>query len=375
MFNIWLNRATLEGMYLLELTRRFVFYRNTNRREIRQHQLAFYKRIWQEAAQRLGASWESIGRQIAEIDLNGCRTRVCEYTSEIDSSVTCALLHEKPLVHQILQQHALPVPRHASFALHHVAPAVEFLRSAAGCCVVKPANGGAGRGVTTGIRRRRDLARAIAVAAAYGNDLMIEEQIQGDNYRLLYLDGQLIDAFVRRPPSVIGDGRSSVAALVRRANEQRLEERDALSQVLIPKDFDMRQTLGRQGLSLRSVPAEGRVVTLKTVVNDNSGLDNSTVTHLLHPAIVEAGRQAVEALRVRFAGIDVITPNPAVSLADCGGVILEVNSPPGLYYHYHKRDGAFPAAYYVLKRLLAEDSPAHPREHVAVANQLEGTLA
>jgi len=375
MFNIWLNRATLEGMYLLELTRRFVFYRNTNRREIRQHQLTFYERVWKESAERLGASWESIGRQIAEIDLNGSRTRVCDYTSEIDTAVTCALLHEKPLVHQILREHALPVPRHARFALSAVAPAVEFLKSAAGYCVVKPANGGAGRGVTTGIRRQSELARATAVAAAYGNDLMIEEQIQGDNYRLLYLDGQLIDAFVRRPPSVVGDGRLTVAVLVRRANEQRLKEGDALSQVLIPKDFDMRQTLARQGLSLRSVPAEGRVVTLKTVVNDNSGLDNSTVTHLLHPAIVEAGRLAAEALRVRFAGIDIITPNPSLSLAECGGVILEVNSPPGLYYHYHKRDGAFPAAYYVLKRLLVEDSPSRPRDHRDAANQLEGTLA
>jgi cyanophycin synthetase len=219
------------------------------------------------------------------------------------------------------------------------------------------------------------LARAAAAAAAYGNELLIEEQVQGDNYRLLYLDGQLIDAFVRRPPSVVGDGRSTVAALVRRVNEQRLGERDGLSQVLIPVDFDMHRTLARQGLSLRSVPEEGRRVAVKTVVNDNGATDNSTVMDLLDRTIIEAGQRAVQSLRVRFAGIDVITANPAVSLADSGGVILEVNSPPGLYYHYHKRDGAFPAAFYVLKRLLVDDTADRGAAYRDWETQMEGTWA
>jgi hypothetical protein len=114
----------------------------------------------------------------------------------------------------------------------------------------------------------------------------------------------------------------------------------------------MRRTLAKQGLSLRSVPAAGAAVTLKTAVNENCGADNSTATPLLCRSVVDDGRRAALALGARFVGIDLVTPDPGAPLAECGGVILEVNGTPNLYYHYHKQDGAFPAAVPVLRRLL-----------------------
>lgn len=374
MSKLWVNRATLELMYLFELARTFLYYRDAGRRELRQHRLAFNERAWREAAETIGASWRPIGGNIAEISLNGVQTRVRDYVSEIDGPVTCALLDQKPLIHKILREHNLPVPRHACFSLKNPAPAVAFLASIGGACVVKPANGAAGRGVTTGVSSARHLARAAAVAGVYGEELLIEEQVKGEVYRLLYLDGQIIDAFVRRPPAVVGDGRARVSALIRRTNDERLKGRGEVSQVLIPLDLDLRRTLARQGLSLRSIPATGRRVTLKTVVNDNSGTDNSTAMGLLHPSIIEGGRRAVEALGVRLAGLDIITADPTVPLEVSGGVILEVNGTPGFYYHYHKRDGAFPAALHVLRRLLIDDVDSPPRATGSTVSRFEGAL-
>ena len=119
--------------------------------------------------------------------------------------------------------------------------------------------------------------------------MLIEEQVEGDNYRLLYLDGVFLDAFVRKLPTVVADGRSTVAKLVEGANADRLRHGSELSQVLLTVDLDMQRTLAKQGLSLRSIPAEGRVVTLKTVINENRGADNTSATHLLCDSIVEDG--------------------------------------------------------------------------------------
>jgi cyanophycin synthetase len=233
--------------------------------------------------------------------------------------------------------------------------AIAFMESSPRECVIKPAKGtGGGRGVTTGIRRRLHLALAAASAAVYGDDLLIEEQLEGDNYRLLYLDGVLLDAFVRKPPTAVADGHSTVFRLVRRANAERLRHGFVLSQVLLSVDQDMRRTLAKQRLSLRSVPPEGTVVTLKTVVNENCGADNTTATDLLCDSIIEAGARAADALEVRLAGVDVVTRDPAVPLEESGGAVIEVNTTPGFYYHYHKRDGAFPVAVHVLQKLLAD---------------------
>ena len=54
--------------------------------------------------------------------------------------------------------------------------------------------------------------------------------------------------------------------------------------------------------------------------------------------------------------MDIITPDPSAPLEEEGGVVLEVNAPPNFYYHYHKKDGAFPVAVHVLRRLLVERS-------------------
>jgi cyanophycin synthetase len=125
--------------------------------------------------------------------------------------------------------------------------------------------------------------------------------------------------------------------------------------VLLTVDMDMKRTLAKQGLSLRSVPGQGKTIKLKTVVNENCGSDNSTATSLLCQSIIEDGARAVRALRVRLAGVDIITPDPAVPLSEAGGVVLEVNAPPNYYYHYNKSDGGFAVAGAVLKKLLVEN--------------------
>lgn len=335
------------------MARAFLRYRNPRRRASGQNETEFYERVWREAAEALGASWTRLGPDMSEIALDGRRTRVVHNVSEIDSPVTLAILHDKPLTHRLLAAEGLPVPRHATFSLKDVAPAVAFLKSAGRDCVVKPAGGtGGGRGVTTGIQAVGHLARAAAAAAVYADELLIEEQVAGDNYRLLCLDGQLIDSFVRRLPRVIGDGESSIARLVHRLNDERLGNKSAVSQVLLGVDLDMRRTLAKQGLSLRSVPAKGKAITLKTVVNENSAADNTTATPMLCPAVIEAGARAARVLGARFAGIDIVTPDPSVPLAKSGGVILEVNGTPNLYYHYMKADGPFAVCVHLLRHLL-----------------------
>ena len=352
---IWHNRWVLKGLHMLALAQAFRRHRNPRRRQSGAHHSAFYERAWRDAAAELGASYEALGGGIGEIGLDGARIRVCENTCPIDDPVTLAVAGDKALTYRLLTAAGLPVPRHATFRLDDLGPAAAFLAATARHGVVKPAGGtGGGRGVTTGVRRPSDLARAAAAAAVYNDELLIEEQVDGDNYRLLYLDGVLLDAFVRRAPSVVGDGRSSVAHLVRRANEDRLTHGWGLSQALLTVDLDMERTLARRGLSLQSVPEEGQVVPVKTVVNENQGADNATATTLLCDAIVADGARAARAVGVRLAGVDVITRDPGVPLAESGGVILEVNTPPNYYFHYHKSDGCFPLAVVVLERLLEE---------------------
>jgi cyanophycin synthetase len=257
-------------------------------------------------------------------------------------------------VHRLLEKRQLRTPTYCEFTLNEVAKAADFVESSTSKCVVKPAYAGGGRGVTTGVTGRFDLLRAAANAAVYGTDLMVEQHVPGDVYRLLYFDGMLMDAVLRRPSSVIADGRSTVRELIRLENETRLNAGPNLANALIGIDMDARSTLANQSLKLSSVPTKGVAVTLKTVINDNSQRDNFAAKHLLCKSIIEDGASAAAAVGVRLAGVDVITPDPRVPLAESGGVILEVNTTPSYHHHYYKRDGSYPVAIHLLPFLLAD---------------------
>jgi cyanophycin synthetase len=359
MLDLTRHPRLLKLLSLLDRTQGFVFRSNTGGREADSHVGAFYEAVWREAASSVGATVQPLGNGAFEIRVGDVRTRVWRNATAMDDLVTHTLVRTKPIVYGLLARHGLPVPRHVAFGIEDMRKAVAFLEKTPRECVIKPASdSGGGKGVSTGIRSRWALARAAFAAASHGTDVVIEEQAEGDNYRLLYLDGKLLDAVLRKPPSVTGDGRSSISQLVQQANCARLRQGYGVSHVLLSVDFDMHRTLARQGLSLASVPAAGTTVTVKTVINQNSGSENLTVTHLIGQELAEEGARAAAIAGVRLAGVDVITRDPAVSLHRSGGVILEVNSPPGYYWHYHKRDGAFPLAVHVLRSLLLSLQPS-----------------
>jgi len=326
--------------------------RSTSTQTALNHRSRFYAGLWRDAAAHLGAGIEDLGNDTFEIRLNAECTRVQQNTTMLDRAITCAVAQNKPLVHRLLAREHLRTPSYCEFTLNEIGKAAAFVEKTISGCVVKPANGGGGRGVTTGVTGTPGLVLAAANAAVYGPHLMVEEQIQGNVYRLLYLDGVLLDAVLRKPMAVLADGQSSVRDLIRRENNFRLKTGPNRAHALIVTDLDVRYTLAIQGLTLSSVPKKGSLITVKTVINDNSQQDNVSAKHLLGTSVIADGAAAAAAIGVRLAGIDIITPDPTIPLAQSGGAILEVNTSPSYHHHYYKRDGSYPVATHILPFLL-----------------------
>lgn len=312
----------------------------------------FYTVAWREAAESLEADFVTLDQDVLAIRKGDTSTRVFLNYTELDDPVSLRIAGNKPLVHRLLRSQSIPTPAYREFTLKTLPDAVEFLLQH-GTCVVKPAAGtGGGHGVTTGVQTARQLRNASVVAAGHGSGLIIEQQIAGANIRLLFLDGQLLDAIDRRPPTVTGDGRSTMAQLVDRVNRQRLQAGFSVAQSVLKRDQDMRQTLAAQGLTLTSVPLANRIVQLKTVINDNTAEDNVCVVDSLNSAVVDEARSAAEVVGLRLAGVDIVTPDASRCLTDAGGVVLEVNSAPGFYFHYAASNGRTPVAIPVLAACL-----------------------
>ena len=226
------------------------------------------------------------------------------------------------------------MPRHLEFDADSPAAAQRFLADLDGCAVVKPAGGtGAGQGIATGIRDRRTLRRAVQQAAAFSRRLLIEEEIAGSSYRLLYLGGELVDAIRRDPPTLEGDGQRSLRELIAAENAHRLAGDPVTALHPIRPGLECTTTLRHQGRDLTSVPAPGERVVVKAACNENAARENLRVMDALHPSIVALGQKVTALLDLELGGLDLIAPKIDVPLAESGGVVNEINTTPGLHHH------------------------------------------
>ena len=296
-----------------------------------------YERIWRETAAATGTELRELPDGRIELRRGDRSTVVDGNITQIDPPEAIERALDKPRVHALLADAGVPVPQHLELDFPHLGPARAELARTGGPIVVKPASGtSGGDGATTGIRTRRELVRAAIRAARTGPHILVERQVPGDEYRLLFLDGALLDVVRRRPPAVVGDGRSTVADLLADENRRRIAARGEDGLKLVTLDLDAVLTLERSGLTLKSVPAEGERVQLKGLASQAGRRDSERVDATgLGDAFVEDCRRAVAAVGLRFGGVDVIAPDTAGRLSDAGGAVIEVNGTPGLHYHYH----------------------------------------
>ncbi len=316
---------------------------------------ALYERIWREAADAAGARIEQLAPGLFELSRDRASVRVCQQMVDFDDPVTLELALDRALVHKLLAVAGTQIPDHLEFAARDPAPALEFL-AAGGPCVVRPAVRTAARpsGTTAVVERPDELMRARMHAATGSERLLIERQAAGGLYRLLLLDGELIDVVRILPAQLTGDGRSTIESLIVAENERRVTAGGATGTSMLTVNLDMVTTLERAGLNLSSVLEPGRALAIVSVVNNDAGGDNVAFHGELSPQLLAEAISAQSAIGLHLASVDVITTDPTKPLAETGGVINEVSGAPELHHHYLAADPdrATRVAVPILERLL-----------------------
>jgi D-alanine-D-alanine ligase-like ATP-grasp enzyme len=293
----------------------------------------YYRSYWGSAACSVGAELRELDDQILEISDGKHRTYVRGHRVMLDTHLSLRIAENKHLTYKLLEEAGYRGPSYIVYDLASIPKAAEFMEHLNTMVVIKPMQGtGGGNGITTNIHSRRQLKYASVWASGYDVNLLIERQIPGNSYRLLYLGGRFVDAVRRDPPRVVGDGRCALRKLIAMENRRRAEGDAVLSLCHITTDLECKYHLANAGMLLNYIPVAGESVVVKTVVNQNSYRENHREL-MVHPSIIELGERLVSALNLELAGVDIIAPTLAMPLQDSGGVINEINTTPGLHYH------------------------------------------
>lgn len=312
--------------------------------------------IWRNAAADVGAAVSGDWDSGFEFRLGEAHARVEGWETRLDPPEVVRRALDKPLVVARLADAGVAVPAHLRFSLGEVRHAAAHIRRDGGRWVLKPPAGSSGVGVTCGIETPADLARAVVAAAPFGGEFVLEPQLQGNVYRFLILDGELLDVVRRDPSSVEGDGASAVRDLIWSENQARVAALGARGNQLVQPDHDCLLALRAQQIDLASVLSAGLRVPVKHSNGDGGRLDTYAVSRsVVSGQLLDDVTRAVATTGLRLAGVDVVTPDLAKGLTAAKGAVLEVNAPPGLHYHYltANGDGTADVASRILRRLLA----------------------
>jgi glutathione synthase/RimK-type ligase-like ATP-grasp enzyme len=78
---------------------------------------------------------------------------------------------------------------------------------------------------------------------------------------------------------------------------------------------------------VRVLPArERKRVELRTAYDEE-------ITASIGPGLVAELKPVVDAIGSEWAGVDILTTDPGRALSEVGGVLLELNTTPGLHHH------------------------------------------
>ncbi|MBX0290717.1 cyanophycin synthetase [Hymenobacter sp. HSC-4F20] len=206
--------------------------------------------------------------------------------------------------------------------------------------VTKPLDGNHGKGATIRIMNWEDAVEGLKAAQKYSRAVIVEQFIEGDDYRLLVVNGKLVAAAKRTPAAVTGDGNSTIQQLIAKVNEDPRRgighEKELTS---IKADQHTLDILKTHDLTLNSVLPAGQQVYLKSTANISTGGTATDVTDLVHPYNVLLAERVAGIIGLDICGIDLLTSDIAIPLNETRGAVIEVNAAPGFRMHVAPTEG------------------------------------
>ncbi len=291
------------------------------------------------AAESRGIPWLRLNDQsLVQLGHGRYQQRIQATVTGRTSHIAVELASDKEETNKILATLGLPVPRQE--LVQSEAQAVRAAGRIGFPVVTKPYNGNHGRGISIRLTSDEEVAQGYAVAREQSRSVIVETYLEGDDHRLLVVNGELVAATRRTPGHVVGDGTHTVAQLVEVVNQdprRGVGHEKVLTRLEL--DAQAQKMLERAGLAAESVPGSGQVVYLRSTANLSTGGTATDVTDVIHPDNREMAERAVRAIGLDVGGVDFLSTDITESYRRIGGGICEVNAAPGFRMHVAPSEG------------------------------------
>lgn len=254
------------------------------------------------------------------------------------SSLVDQIAANKFWAYEIVKRAGFRIPE-TELLVHTQTPDDSRLLDKVNPVVVKPLDSFGSKGVTLDITGPQQLADAVTFARQVSKDVIIQEQVGGEEIRFTIIKGRVVSVLLRRSPRVIGDGQSTVAELIEKENYERtlLDFQyityPQLSDTLIDGHFfyDTR------------VLNDGEVLQLSKATMIKRGASVFDIIDEIDVTYNEIAEKIAYALGATFITVDMFIKNYSIASSDDNYWFNECNTAPALRLYYGDKNKKGPA--------------------------------
>lgn len=253
--------------------------------------------------------------------------QIINYSKNFNSPIGDKNCTNKNLTSKILRENNIKVPKSYIWNnnesvqnnLNHINKELNYP------LVIKATKSMQGNHVHTDIYYENEIMKYINIIKKTNNsDIIIEEQIIGNDYRITIFKGEIIGILKRIKPFVIGNGYLTLQQLVNDFNKHKKKTKKLK---IISNNY-----IKKQNYELNSIVPKNKKVYLTNNINSNNGAGLEEIhQHLFHPLNIKLFKNISKVLKINLAGIDIISSditNPNETY------VIEVNGRPAIDNHY-----------------------------------------
>lgn len=206
--------------------------------------------------------------------------------------------------------------------------------------VLKPCYGNQGKGVFINIKSEKEAINAYNILSKKYDNIMIEKNITGKDFRICVINGKAIAVSEKIPPYVVGDGVSTVVELIKNINKDSVRgEGHEKPLTTIKMDEELKSCVSKHSYRLDSILPKGEKLIIRGNGNLSTGGKAVDCTDIICQDNINICERAAKAIGLDVCGIDICCEDIGKPIDKSGGAILEVNAAPGIRMHHYPSQG------------------------------------
>ncbi len=256
-----------------------------------------------------------------------------------DNYVSVLIMENKVVTKKVLEKSNIRVPM--GFEFNSMEEAIRSMDKIIKMpIVVKPKSTNFGIGISIFPEGATEdyIIKALEIAFSSDKTVLVEEFIEGKEYRFLVIDNEVAGILHRVPANVVGDGIKTIEELVKDKNQDPLRGkgyRTPLEKINI--DDNVKLFLKQSNKTKDYVPMKGEVVYLRENSNISTGGDSIDYTDDIPQRFKEIAVNCAKAVNANICGVDMMLKDYSDENSSYG--IIELNFNPAIHIHCYPYKG------------------------------------